>query len=180
MHAHRIMASPGGKYCKSLQRSVWRGVVSPLKKQCLWTQNAAFRRDFICSGGDLVTLGSAAITTLCRFLTTIEGMYWILYVLLSCHNPHAQRWSWPSVVTHHVITTKKLKWAPTFIPKFAPLYSRPFLYVDHCVNSVAINFTLNLTQGVFIDRLYRINHTETWNFNAQGKMRHSMPKDTSF
>ena len=26
-----------GEYCKSLQRSVWRGVVSPLKKQCLWT-----------------------------------------------------------------------------------------------------------------------------------------------
>ena len=32
MHAHRIMESPGGEYCKSLQRSVWRGVVSPLKK----------------------------------------------------------------------------------------------------------------------------------------------------
>ena len=28
------------------------------------------------------------------------------------------------------------------------------------------NFTLNLTQGVFIDRIYRINRTETWNFNA--------------
>ena len=38
--------------------------------------------------------------------------------------------------------------------------------MDHCVNSVNINFTLNLTQGVFIDRIYRINHTETWNFNA--------------
>ena len=25
----------------------------------------------------------------------------------------------------------------------------------------SINFTLNLTQGVFIDRIYRINHTET-------------------
>ena len=32
MHVHRIMGSQGGKYCKSLQRSVWRGVVSPLKK----------------------------------------------------------------------------------------------------------------------------------------------------
>ena len=38
--------------------------------------------------------------------------------------------------------------------------------MDHCGNSVNINFTLNLTQGVFIDRIYRINHTETWNFNA--------------
>ena len=27
-------------------------------------------------------------------------------------------------------------------------------------------FTFNLTQGVFFDRIYRINHTETWNFNA--------------
>ena len=35
------------------------------------------------------------------------------------------------------------------------------LHVDHCVNSVNINFTFNLTQGVFIDRIYRINHTET-------------------
>ena len=30
--AHRIMGSPRGKNCKSLQRNVWRGVVSPLKK----------------------------------------------------------------------------------------------------------------------------------------------------
>ena len=61
-----------------------------------------------------------------------------------------------------------LKWAnpPTCIPKFALNISRPLLHVDHCVNSVDINFTLNLTQGVFIDRIYRINHTETWNFNA--------------
>ena len=29
--AHRILGSPGGKHCESLQRSVWRGVVSPLK-----------------------------------------------------------------------------------------------------------------------------------------------------
>ena len=67
-----------------------------------------------------------------------------------------------------LIKTKKLKWAnpPTCIPKFALYISRPFLHVDHCVNSVNINFTLNLTQGVFIDRIYRINHTETWNFNA--------------
>jgi len=50
--------------------------------------------------------------------------------------------------------------------KFALYISRPFLHVDHCENSVNINFTLNLTQGVFIDRIYRINHTETWNFNA--------------
>ena len=57
--------------------------------------------------------------------------------------------------------------SPTCIPKFALYISRPFLHVDHCVNSVNINFTLNLTQGVFIDRIYRINnHTETWNFNA--------------
>ena len=60
------------------------------------------------------------------------------------------------------------KWdnPPTGILKFALYISRPFLRVDHCVNSVNINFTLNLTQGVFIDRIYRINHTETWNFNA--------------
>ena len=36
MHAHRIMGSPGGEYCKSLQRSVWRGVVSPLKKSSVF------------------------------------------------------------------------------------------------------------------------------------------------
>ena len=29
--AHRIMGSPGDKHCESLQRNVWRGVVSPLK-----------------------------------------------------------------------------------------------------------------------------------------------------
>ena len=29
--AHRILGSPGGKHCESLQRNVWRGVVSPLK-----------------------------------------------------------------------------------------------------------------------------------------------------
>ena len=29
--AHRILGSPGGKHCESLQRIVWRGVVSPLK-----------------------------------------------------------------------------------------------------------------------------------------------------
>ena len=56
--------------------------------------------------------------------------------------------------------------SPTCIPKFALYISRPFLHVDHCVTSVNINFTLNLTQGVFIDRIYSINHTETWNFNA--------------
>ena len=28
---HRILGSPGGKHCESLQRNVWRGVVSPLK-----------------------------------------------------------------------------------------------------------------------------------------------------
>ena len=63
-----------------------------------------------------------------------------------------------------------LKWAnpPTCIPKFVLYILRPFLHVDHFVNSagVNINFTLNLTQGVFIDRIYCINHTETWNFNA--------------
>ena len=56
---------------------------------------------------------------------------------------------------------------PSCIPKFALYISRPFLRILHvCVNSVNINFTLNLKQGVFIDRIYRINHTETWNFNA--------------
>ena len=55
---------------------------------------------------------------------------------------------------------------PTFIHNFALYISRPLLHVDHCVNSVNINFTLNLMQGVFIDRIHRINHTETWNFNA--------------
>ena len=28
--AHRIMGSPGGNNCESLQRNVWCGVVSPL------------------------------------------------------------------------------------------------------------------------------------------------------
>ena len=50
-YAHRIMGSPGGKHCKSLQRNVWLGAVSPLN-QCLWTENAAFCRDFMRSGGD--------------------------------------------------------------------------------------------------------------------------------
>ena len=31
-YAHKIMGSPGGKHCESLQRNVWRGVVSPLKR----------------------------------------------------------------------------------------------------------------------------------------------------
>ena len=40
--AHRIMGSPRGKNCKSLQRNVWGGVVSPLKKvslgiECCWS-----------------------------------------------------------------------------------------------------------------------------------------------
>ena len=30
-YAHRITGSPGGKHCKSLQRNVWRGAVSPFK-----------------------------------------------------------------------------------------------------------------------------------------------------
>ena len=30
--AHRIMGSPRGKNCESLQRNVWREVVSPLKR----------------------------------------------------------------------------------------------------------------------------------------------------
>ena len=29
--AHRILGSPGGKHCESLQRNVWRGVVSLLR-----------------------------------------------------------------------------------------------------------------------------------------------------
>ena len=29
--AHRILGSPGGKYCESLQRNVWCGAVSLLK-----------------------------------------------------------------------------------------------------------------------------------------------------
>ena len=29
--AHRILGSPGGKHCESLQRNVWRGAVSPVK-----------------------------------------------------------------------------------------------------------------------------------------------------
>ena len=33
--AHRIMGSPAGKHCKSLQRSGWRVVVSPLKSSVL-------------------------------------------------------------------------------------------------------------------------------------------------
>ena len=72
------------------------------------------------------------------------------------------------VVNITTLKIKKLKWAnpPTCIPKFELYISRPFLHVDHCVNSVNVNFTLNLTRGVFIDRIYRINHTETWNFNG--------------
>ena len=29
--AHRVLGSPGGKHCKSLQRNVWREVLSSLK-----------------------------------------------------------------------------------------------------------------------------------------------------
>ena len=29
--AHRILGSPGGKHCESLQRNVWRGAVSLVK-----------------------------------------------------------------------------------------------------------------------------------------------------
>ena len=29
--AHRILGSPGGKHCESLQRNVWRGAVPPVK-----------------------------------------------------------------------------------------------------------------------------------------------------
>ena len=36
--AHRILGSPGGKHCESLQRIVWRGVVSPLKAVSLDTE----------------------------------------------------------------------------------------------------------------------------------------------
>ena len=36
--AHRILGSPGGKHCESLQRNVWRGVVSPLKAVSLDTE----------------------------------------------------------------------------------------------------------------------------------------------
>ena len=66
-----------------------------------------------------------------------------------------------------------------FIPKFALYISRPFLHVDHCVNSVNINFTLNLTQGVFIDRIYRINRTETSNFNAPTLVTNTSHKTTA-
>ena len=31
-YAHKIMGSPGGKHWESLQRNVWRSVVSPLKR----------------------------------------------------------------------------------------------------------------------------------------------------
>ena len=56
--------------------------------------------------------------------------------------------------------------SPYMYTKFVLYISRTFLHVDHCVNSVNINFTLNLTKGKFIDRIYRINYTETWNFHA--------------
>ena len=66
-----------------------------------------------------------------------------------------------------------------FIPKFALYISRPFLHVDHTINSVTINFTLNLTQGVFIDRIYRINRTETSNFNAPTLVTNTSHKTTA-
>ena len=49
--AHRILGSPWGKHCESLQRIVWRGVISPLKAVSS-TQNAALSRDFMRNGGD--------------------------------------------------------------------------------------------------------------------------------
>ena len=98
------------------------------------------------------------------------------------------RWSRPGVVSLFVKISARnynLKaWMshppPTFIRKFALYISRPFLHAHHCVNSVIINFTLNLTQGVFIDRIYRINnHTETWNFNASTLVTSASPKITT-
>ena len=56
------------------------------------------------------------------------------------------------MVKYHVLSMKCFVDVTLFIPKFALCISRPF--------------TLNLKQAVFIDRIYRINHTETWNFNA--------------
>ena len=55
-----------------------------------------------------------------------------------------------------------------------------------------IYFTVNLTQaGVFMDRIYRIDHSNTYSFNAptlvtsashkiKTKKRYSMSKDTAF
>ena len=34
-YAHRIMGSPGGKHCNSLQRHVWSGAVSPFQSSVL-------------------------------------------------------------------------------------------------------------------------------------------------
>ena len=34
-YAHRILGSPGGEHCESLQRDVWRNVVSPSKGMSL-------------------------------------------------------------------------------------------------------------------------------------------------
>ena len=50
--AHRILGWPGDKHCESLQRNVWRGVVSPLKAVSLDNKNAAFCRDFMRNEGD--------------------------------------------------------------------------------------------------------------------------------
>ena len=74
-----------------------------------------------------------------------------------------------SQISPHVIRTKKLKMSqsPYINTEICTMYFETFSScMDHCVNSVTINFTLNLTPGVFIDRIYRINHTETWNFNS--------------
>ena len=46
------MGSTGGKHCKSLKRNVRRRVVLSLKKQCLWTQNAAFHSELHANAED--------------------------------------------------------------------------------------------------------------------------------
>ena len=51
--AHRILGSPGGTHCESLQRNVWRGVVSPFKAVSLDREHC-FQESKSCAANPIV------------------------------------------------------------------------------------------------------------------------------
>ena len=51
-YAHRIMGSPGGANIASRYKEMYGVELFLRQKQCLGTENAAFCRDFMRSGGD--------------------------------------------------------------------------------------------------------------------------------
>ena len=49
-YAQRTLGSPVGKHCKSLERNVWRKVVSTSKKNDFGERSTLFRRCFVENG----------------------------------------------------------------------------------------------------------------------------------